>query len=73
MTPQFIFGTASFAMELIGFQDLSSVKNLLKYLQGLDVHRLDSGAHYQSIKPGRTEELSATFIINTKVYIDTDR
>lgn len=78
MAPQLIFGTASFGMDLTEFQDPSSVRTLLKILQELGVHRLDSGARYPPMKPGRaeeligeTKELSAGFIIDTKVYTDT--
>jgi len=78
MTPQLIFGTASFGMDLTEFQDPSSVQALLKNLQELGIHRLDTGARYPPMKPGRAEELigetrelSGDFIIDTKVYTDT--
>ena len=78
MSPQLIFGTASFGMDLTDFQDPSSVQTLLKSLQDLDIHRLDSGARYPPTKPGRAEQLigetkefSSGFIIDTKVYTDT--
>lgn len=78
MSPQLIFGTASFGMDLTDFQDPSSVQSLLKSLQDLGVHRLDSGARYPPMKPGKAEELigetkefSGGFIIDTKVYTDT--
>lgn len=78
MAPQLIFGTASFGMDLTEFQDSQSVEHLLKNLQELGVHRLDSGARYPPMKPGRaeeligeTKELSGKFIIDTKVYTDT--
>ena len=78
MAPQLIFGTASFGMDLTEFQDPASVKNLLKDLQGLGIHRLDSGARYPPMEPGRSEELigetkdlSGDFIIDTKVYTNT--
>lgn len=78
MTPQIIFGTASFGMDLTDFQDPSSVQSLLKDLRKLDVRRLDSGARYPPMKPGRaeeligeTKELSGDFIIDTKVYTNT--
>ena len=77
MSPQLIFGTASFGMDLTDFQDPSSVQTLLKSLQDLGVHRLDSGARYPPMKPGKAEELigetkefSGGFIIDTKVYTD---
>ena len=78
MTPQLIFGTATFGMDLTDFQDALSVQTLLETLQELGVHRLDSGARYPPMKPGRaeeligaTKELSGRFIIDTKVYTDT--
>ena len=77
MSPQLIFGTASFGMDLTDFQDPSSVQTLLKTLQDLGVHRLDSGARYPPMKTGKAEELigetkefSGGFIIDTKVYTD---
>ena len=81
MAPQLIFGTASFGMDLTEFQDPASVQDLLKTLQELGIHRLDTGARYPPMKPGRaeeligeTEELSRDFIVDTKVYsnIQTD-
>ncbi|MCJ1270486.1 hypothetical protein MMC22_010383 [Lobaria immixta] len=78
MSPQLIFGTASFGMDLTEFQDPQSVENLLKNLQELGIHRLDSGARYPPMKPGRAEELIGetkelrhSFIIDTKVYTNT--
>ena len=78
MAPQLVFGTASFGMDLTEFQDPSSVKNLLKILEDLGIHHLDSGARYPPMKPGRAEELigetdklSGKFIIDTKVYTNT--
>ena len=78
MSPQLIFGTASFGMDLTEFQDPQSVENLLKTLQELGIHRLDSGARYPPLKPGRAEELigeakelSQSFIVDTKVYTNT--
>lgn len=78
MTPQLIFGTATFGMDLTEFQDSSSVQSFLKNLQELGIHRLDSGARYPPMKPGRAEELigesselSGAFITDTKVYTDT--
>ena len=77
MAPQLIFGTASFGMDMTDFQDASSVTSLLKTLQELDIHRLDSGARYPPMKPGRaeeligeTKELSRNFVVDTKVYMD---
>ncbi len=78
MSPQLIFGTASFGMDLTDFQDPASVQNLLESLRDLGVHRLDSGARYPPMKPGRaeeligeTKELSGGFVIDTKVYTNT--
>ncbi|KAI3320644.1 putative oxidoreductase [Xylariaceae sp. AK1471] len=78
MAPQIIFGTAGFGMEQTAFQDVDSVKNLLRTLQGLGVSRLDTGARYPPLNPGRSEELigearqlSRDFVIDTKVYTDT--
>lgn len=78
MAPQLIFGTATFGMDLTEFQDPSSVESLLKDLQDLGIHRLDSGARYPPMKPGRSEELigetkdrSSDFVIDTKVYTNT--
>ena len=75
MAPQLIFGTASFGMDLTDFQDVTSVTSLLNTLQELDIHRLDSGARYPPMKPGRaeeligeTKELSRNFVVDTKVY-----
>ena len=75
MPPQLIFGTASFGMD---FQDRSSVETLLKNLQDLGISRLDSGARYPPLKPGRaeeligeTEQLGEAFVVDTKVYTDT--
>ena len=80
MAPQLIFGTASFGMDLTDFQDAASVTGLLKTLQELKIHRLDSGARYPPMKPGRaeeligeTKELSKDFIIDTKVYTNVQK
>lgn len=78
MAPQLIFGTATFGMDMTEFQDPSSVESLLKDLQVLGIHRLDSGARYPPMKPGRSEELigetkdlSGGFLVDTKVYTNT--
>ncbi|KAF2185673.1 Aldo/keto reductase [Zopfia rhizophila CBS 207.26] len=78
MAAKLIFGTASFGMDLSEFQDVESLKNLLKTLQALNIHRLDSSTRYPPLKPGRSEELigearelSRSFIVDTKVYTNT--
>lgn len=78
MTPQIIFGTATFGMELTEFQDAESIDSLLQTLSGLGIHRLDSAARYPPMNPGRSEELigesgaySKEFIIDTKIYTNT--
>ncbi|KAI1779078.1 putative oxidoreductase [Hypoxylon cercidicola] len=78
MSPQLIFGTAVFGMDLTEFQDVSSVKSVLSTLQTLGIQRLDSGARYPPLNPGRSEsligearELSRDFAVDTKVYTDT--
>ncbi len=80
MPPQLIFGTASFGMDMTEYQDAASVRNLLKTLQELGIRRLDSGARYPPLKPGRAEELigettdvSGEFVVDTKVYTDTQK
>ena len=77
MPPQLIFGTATFGMDSTDFQDSQSLHTLYKTLQELEIHRLDSGARYPPLKPGRAEELigetkeiTHDFIIDTKVYTD---
>lgn len=78
MAPQLIFGTASFGMDLSDFQDAESVKQLLKTLQELGINRLDSAPRYPPLKPGRSEELigetkelSESFLVDTKIYTNT--
>ena len=78
MAPQLIFGTATFGMDMTEFQDPSSVQSLLGNLHELGIRRLDFGARYPPLKPGRAEELigetmaiSGEFTIDTKVYTDT--
>lgn len=78
MSPQIIFGTATFGMDMTEFQDSSTVQTLLETLKQMNVNRLDSGARYPPMKPGRAEELigetkeiSSTFTVDTKVYTDT--
>ena len=78
MAPQIIFGTATFGMDMTEFQDASSVQPLLRSLRDLGVQRLDSGARYPPMKPGKAEELigetrelNENFTIDTKVYTNT--
>lgn len=80
MPPQLIFGTATFGMDMTEFQDSSSIQPLLQSLQDLGVHRLDTGARYHPMRPGRaeeligeTKELSSKFTVDTKVYTDTQK
>lgn len=78
MSPQIIFGTASFGMEMTDFQDENSVTNLLRTLQDIGVSRLDTGARYPPLNHGRSETLigearmfSKSFVVDTKVFTDT--
>ncbi|KAI0973759.1 putative oxidoreductase [Xylaria arbuscula] len=78
MAPQIIFGTAGFGMDKTAFQDAQSVKSLLSTLKDLGISRIDTGARYPPLKPGRSEELlgeardiSRDFTIDTKVFTDT--
>ena len=78
MAPQLIFGTATLGMDLTEFQDDESVRNLLEILQNTGIDRLDTGARYPPMRPGKAEELigdstelSAGFTLDTKVYTNT--
>ena len=78
MVPQLIFGTASFGMSMTDFQDPASIQSLLAVLRDLGVQRLDSGARYPPMKPGRAEELicealdsTKAPLVDTKVFTDT--
>lgn len=78
MAPNLICGTASIGMDLTEFQDVESVRSLLKTLQELNIRRLDSGARYPPLNPGRSEQLigeakeqSGDFSVDTKVYTNT--
>jgi len=80
MSPQLIFGTATFGMDMTAFQDTSSVHALLSNLSKIGIHRLDTGARYPPMKPGRaeeligeTKELSGKFVVDTKVYTDAQK
>ncbi|KAL8950583.1 MAG: hypothetical protein Q9222_003392 [Ikaeria aurantiellina] len=64
-------------MDMSSFQDSSSVHSLLEALESLGIRRLDSGARYPPLNPGRSEALlgetrtiSRKFHIDTKVYMD---
>ncbi|KAI0874033.1 putative oxidoreductase [Hypoxylon argillaceum] len=78
MAPQIIFGTGGFGMDMTAFQDADSVKALLQELRRLGISRLDTAARYPPLNPGRSEqllgeavELSRDFVIDTKVYTNT--
>lgn len=79
MAPQFIFGTATFGMDQTEFQDTESVTALLKTLEGLGICRLDTGARYPPLNPGRSEkligevpkQLGEKFMVDTKIYTNT--
>ncbi|KAI1212748.1 putative oxidoreductase [Annulohypoxylon truncatum] len=78
MPPQLIFGTAGFGMDNSEFQDAESVRAVLTTVKGLGIRRLDSGARYPPLNPGRSEELigevadlSKDFAVDTKVFTDT--
>ncbi|KAI1287516.1 putative oxidoreductase [Xylaria venustula] len=78
MAPQIVFGTAGFGMDKTAFQDAQSVKTLLSTLKDLGISRIDTGARYPPLNPGRSEELlgeardiSRDFTIDTKVFTDT--
>ncbi|KAI1325381.1 putative oxidoreductase [Xylariaceae sp. FL0255] len=80
MSPQIIFGTAVFGMDGTAFQDAESVKNLLSTLQENGISRIDTAARYPPLLSGRSEELlgeakelSSSFVIDTKVYVDTSK
>lgn len=77
MPPQLIFGTASFGMDMSDFQDPQSLSALYKTLQESGIRRLDSGARYPPLNPGRaesligeTKEMHEGFLIDTKVFTD---
>lgn len=63
---------------MTAFQDAASVKALLQELRRLGISRLDTAARYPPLNPGRSEqllgeavELSRDFVIDTKVYTNT--
>ncbi|KAL8673742.1 MAG: hypothetical protein Q9168_001849 [Polycauliona sp. 1 TL-2023] len=78
MAPELIYGTATFAMDMTAFREASSVRTMLEALHESGVGRLDTGARYPPLKPGRSEELigetkdvSNKLTVDTKVYADT--
>lgn len=78
MSPQLIYGTATFGMGLTEFQDADSVKNMLNLLQSLGISRLDTAPRYPPLSPGRAEELlgeasdlTGDFTVDSKIYTDT--
>ncbi|EED14542.1 oxidoreductase, putative [Talaromyces stipitatus ATCC 10500] len=79
MVPHFIFGTATLGMDQTQFQNAESVTALLKTLEKLDIYRLDTGARYPPLNPGRSEqligevpkELGSKFTVDTKIYTNT--
>ena len=78
MSPQLIYGTATFGMDMTEFQDEEAVKKMLKTVQSLGIKRLDTAPRYPPLSQGRAEQLlgeaaevSGDFIIDTKVYTNT--
>lgn len=77
MSPQLIYGTATFGMEMTAFQDAEAVKNMLTTVQSLGIQRLDTASRYPPLNPGRSEQLigdsnvSSKFVVDTKVYTNT--
>ncbi|KAI1276425.1 putative oxidoreductase [Xylaria sp. FL0933] len=80
MAPHIVFGTAGLGLDKTSFQDVGSVEHLLRTLRDLGISRLDTGARYPPLNPGRSEqllgearELSRDFVIDTKVYTDAQK
>lgn len=78
MSPELIYGTATFGMDKTEFQDADSVKKMLRTIQSLGIKRLDTAPRYPPLNPGRAEallgealDLSEDFIVDTKVFTDT--
>lgn len=80
MSPQLIFGTATFGGAPPAFETASSIESLLSTLQTLNITHLDTAARYPPTNPGRSEELigevassvlSENFQIDTKCLVDT--
>ncbi|KAF2646793.1 putative oxidoreductase [Massarina eburnea CBS 473.64] len=77
MAPQLIFGTATFGMAA-AFNNPEDVKSLLTALKSLNINHLDTAARYPPTNPwkseeliGEAEELSRSFVVDTKCYTDT--
>ncbi|KAL8754993.1 MAG: hypothetical protein Q9199_003951 [Rusavskia elegans] len=61
-------------MDITELQDMSSVKDMLKALRDLGIYRLDTGARYPPLQPGRAEEPlgeASELIINYNIDINT--
>lgn len=78
MSPQLIYGTATFGMDMTEIQTAEAAKKMLETVRSLGISRLDTAPRYPPLSRGRAEELlgqaselSGTFAIDTKVYTDT--
>lgn len=78
MSPQLIYGTATFGMDMTEFQNAEAAKGMLKTVRSLGINRLDTAPRYPPLSQGRAEELLGeafqlgdTFVVDTKVYTDT--
>ncbi|KAK3370561.1 putative oxidoreductase [Podospora didyma] len=78
MSPQLIYGTATFGMDVTGFADAEAAKSMLKTVRSLGIKRLDTAPRYPPLSTGRAEELigesvdiSGDLTVDTKVYTDT--
>lgn len=77
MSPQLIFGAATFGAAPPAFETAESIESLLSTLQTLKITHLDTAARYPPTNPGRSEELigevaasTANFQIDTKCLVD---
>lgn len=77
MAPHLVFGTGVFGIEGREFRDNASARKLLLNLKEAGINHLDTAARYPPFNPGKSEELlgaandlSDTFIIDTKVYTE---
>ena len=75
--PTLIYGTATFGMDLTGFQTTHEVEKMLQALKKVGITHLDTAARYPPLNPGRSEqllgeaaELTHTFVIDTKIKAD---